>query len=122
MNRHKSEAAALRKIKSIPRSGTSPVFTEPWEAQAFAMTLALFDAGHFTWQEWADKLSEKLSAAGPKQDGGDYYKHWMSALEEIVAEKRIVALPELQDRKLAWDRAAKATPHGEAIELGREER
>ena len=32
-----------------PRDGDGPVFAEPWEAQAFALTLKLHEAGHFTW-------------------------------------------------------------------------
>jgi hypothetical protein len=32
---------------------TGPVFSAPWEAQAFAMVLALHERGLFTWPEWA---------------------------------------------------------------------
>ena len=28
-----------------------PVFKEPWEATAFALTIQLHQQGHFTWQE-----------------------------------------------------------------------
>ena len=44
-----NEAAAARRaieaVPSIPRDAEGPVFREPWEAQAFAMTLALHERG-----------------------------------------------------------------------------
>ena len=46
----------------------------------------------------------------------------MSALEKLVAAKGVVGNAEFRERKDAWDRAARATPHGEPIELGRESR
>ena len=44
-------------VAPIPRGDDGePVFREPWEAQAFAMTLALYERGLFTWTEWAAAL------------------------------------------------------------------
>ena len=40
-----------------PRDESGPVFREPWEAQAFAMTLALHERGLFSWSEWARALA-----------------------------------------------------------------
>ena len=34
-------------IPSLPRDSDGPVFREPWEAQAFAMALALHERGVF---------------------------------------------------------------------------
>ncbi len=36
-------------VPSIPRDADGPVFGEPWQAQAFAMALALHGRGLFTW-------------------------------------------------------------------------
>ena len=117
LNRH---SEVLSAVPSVPRDEDGPVFREPWEAQAFAMAIALHGAGHFTWPEWANALGAEISAAGAEQSGEDYYLCWLSALEKLVGEKKIAASSELLDRKAAWDRAARATPHGEPIELGRE--
>ena len=38
-------------VPGVPRDADGPVFREPWEAQAFAMTLALYERGVFTWPE-----------------------------------------------------------------------
>jgi nitrile hydratase accessory protein len=94
-----------------------PVFAAPWEAQAFAMAVELNQRGLFQWQEFADLLSEELLAAGATQDGEDYYRHWLRALERLTAAKGFITEPERAERQAAWDAAAKATPHGEPIEL-----
>lgn len=94
-----------------------PVFVAPWEAQAFAIAVELNQRGLFQWQEFADLLSEELLAAGAAQDGEDYYRHWIRALERLTAAKGFITEPERADRQAAWDAAAKATPHGEPIAL-----
>jgi nitrile hydratase accessory protein len=93
------------------------VFATPWEAQAFAMAVELNQRGLFQWQEFADLLSEELLATGAAQDGEDYYRHWLRALERLTAAKGFITEPERADRQAAWDAAAKATPHGEPIAL-----
>lgn len=120
MSVSESEQAALDAVPSIPRNSEGPVFAEPWQAHAFAMTIALFDAGRFTWPEWAEVLSDQLHKAGAEQTGEDYYHHWLSALEQISSANGLTSGAELAARKDAWDRAARATPHGEPIVLGAE--
>lgn len=107
-------------LPSLPRDEDGPVFREPWEAQAFAMTVNLHARGHFTWPEWAEALSVEIKAAGAQDDGEDYYLHWLTALEKLVASKNLLNSNDMCERKDAWDRAARATPHGEPIVLGRE--
>jgi nitrile hydratase accessory protein len=97
-----------------------PVFTEPWQAQAFAMALSLHQRGLFTWQEWADALATQISAAQAAGDadlGDTYYTHWLAALETLVAAKGASSAAELARYAKAWDHAADRTPHGLAIEL-----
>ena len=81
---------ALAAPPGEPRDESGPVFREPWEAQAFAMTLALYERGLFTWPEWAEALAVEISAAQTSGDpdlGDTYYRHWLAALEKLVAEK-----------------------------------
>jgi nitrile hydratase accessory protein len=107
-------------LPALPRDSEGPVFRAPWEAQAFAMTLSLHARGMFTWREWAACLAAELGAAvarGEPDDGTHYYEHWLAALEKLVAEKKIVPGDELERRVIAWDTAARATPHGKPIEL-----
>jgi nitrile hydratase accessory protein len=107
-------------LPSLPRDDSGPVFREAWEAQAFAMAVALHERGLFTWTEWADALAAEIRSAqkaGDPDRGDTYYEHWLAALERLVAEKGATSAAELSRRAAAWDRAARATPHGEPIEL-----
>ena len=107
-------------LPSLPRDEDGPVFKEPWEAEAFAMTLNLHAQGHFTWPEWAERLGAEISAArdaGDADRGDTYYLHWLKALEGLVAEKGLLTTDDLANRRDAWDKAARATPHGQPIML-----
>ena len=115
---------ATEAVPGIPRDENGPVFSEPWEAQAFAMALALHDKGLFTWREWAAKLAgeiRKAQAAGDPDSGETYYHHWLATLERMVAEKGVATAQALADYHDAWERAAHRTPHGTPIELGAED-
>ena len=111
----------LSLLPALPVDDQGPVFVEPWQAQAFAMTLELHRAGHFSWQEWAEHLSAEIAAAqahGDPDRGDTYYHHWLAALERLVAEKDLATATELATRKKQWDVAARNTPHGQPIKLG----
>ena len=111
---------ATETIPGIPQDAQGPVFREPWQAQAFAMTLALHAAGLFEWTEWAAILGaeiKKAQAAGDPDTGETYYRHWLAALERIVAEKGVTTRETLVHHRNAWEHAADRTPHGTAIEL-----
>lgn len=107
-------------LPSLPRDAEGPVFAEPWQAQAFAMTVRLHEQGHFEWTEWATYLSDAITEAdhaGGPSDGSDYYLRWLEALERLSRDKGLTSREALQERYDAWDAAAKATPHGQPIVL-----
>jgi nitrile hydratase accessory protein len=111
---------ALQSSPGIPRDAERPVFREPWEGQAFAMTLALYDRGLFTWPEWAEALAAEIrraQAAGDPDTGETYYLHWLAALERLVAAKGVASNETLSRVKHAWEHACERTPHGRPIEL-----
>jgi nitrile hydratase accessory protein len=116
-------AAALRAaqaVPGIPCDAEGPVFREPWEAQAFAMAVALHERSLFTWGEWAQVLGEEIKSAqraGDPDTGATYYHHWLAALERIVAAKGVTDRAMLARYHDAWDHAADRTPHGTPIEL-----
>ncbi len=113
MNRHD----AARVSPGLPSDADGPVFAEPWQAQAFAMVVALHERGLFSWDEWAHTLSAELKAPTAAADGSDYYDCWLRALERMLAAKGVAAAPEIDDLTEAWHRAARATPHGKPILL-----
>lgn len=98
-------------------SGNEPVFAEPWQASAFAMSVHLHERGLFTWREWASALSEHLKHQGAGDDGSDYYRAWLAALESLIKTKGIAMQSSLDDLADRWKRAAEATPHGKPILL-----
>jgi nitrile hydratase accessory protein len=111
---------ATEAVPGIPRDTEGPVFREPWEAQAFAMTLALHERGLFSWPEWAATLGEEIKraqAAGDPDTGETYYRHWLNALERIVTAKGLADVAMLARYRHAWHHAADRTPHGTPIEL-----
>lgn len=104
----------------LPRDADGPVFAAPWQAQAFAMTLALHQRGLFSWVEWAEALTRQIKvaqAAGDADLGDSYYQHWLAALEQLVADKGLSSGAELSRYQQAWDHAAERTPHGRPIAL-----
>jgi nitrile hydratase accessory protein len=111
---------ATAAVPTIPCDVEGPVFRQPWEAQAFAMALRLHARGLFTWPEWAATLADEIKRAqlaGDPDTGETYYRHWLAALERIVAEKGVTNRATLARYGKAWGHAADRTPHGSPIEL-----
>ena len=96
----------------------APPFDEPWQAQAFAIAVALNERGLFSWSEWAGALGAEI-AAGPQEAGNEvYFQGWLRALENILVAKGVASAADLASLAEAWRAAALATPHGQPIVLG----
>ena len=90
-------------------------FDAPWQAQLFAMTVALNEAGCFSWNEWA-------AVFGPKVQGIEahaYWSVWSEALIEVLAARGLADRAQVDHLANAWHEAARATPHGEEIVLAK---
>ena len=94
-------------------SSDARVFEEPWQAEAFAIVVALHERGLFTWNQWADALSTHVKAPGGEND----YAAWLAALESLLISLNVTATIEVDALTEAWQRAAHATPHGQPIFL-----
>lgn len=108
----------------LPRDADGPVFRAPWEAQAFALALALHQRGVFTWPEWAAALTaaiRRAQAAGDPDTGSTYYHHWLDALQSLVLAKGLGAADQLHALEHAWANAAARTPHGLPVALSDDE-
>jgi len=107
-------------LPAMPRDADGPVFREPLEAQSFAMAVALYERGFFTWHQWSAILGDEIKraqAAGDPDTGENYYRHWQNALERIVAETGLTDSDSLARYHDAWQHAAARTPHGSSIVL-----
>jgi nitrile hydratase accessory protein len=114
--------AALPPGLAPPCGAEGPVFAEPWQAQAFALTLRLHERGVFDWDEWARYLSQAIRdarAAGDPDLGDTYYRHWVAALERLLVDRGIAPPLALASLRQLWRAAAETTPHGEPVRLNR---
>ncbi len=73
-----------------PMPGEETPFANPWQARAFAIAVALNEAGHLDWPRWTGLLGEaladqKLAPSDPSSGDEDYYKCWITALERACA-------------------------------------
>ena len=114
MSRHDQNARSQPLPDEI--SDPSP-FSEPWQAEAFALVVGLHEKGVFSWGEWADALSNELKQPGTAADGSDYYRCWLRAIEHLLGQKQIADKGQIETVAAAWSRAAHATPHGKPILL-----
>ncbi|MGD8201271.1 nitrile hydratase accessory protein [Ornithinimicrobium sp. W1679] len=110
-----SISAACGEGLPLPPRGDEQVFAAPWQAQVFAMTVALHERGVFTWPDWADVLARHVARGAA--DGADYYERWADALEELLQTRGIATAADVGRATRAWHDAAARTPHGQPIEL-----
>lgn len=88
-------------------------FDEPWQAQLFALTVAMNEAGHFTWPDWAATFGPMVQDA----PADIYWQIWSEALIKILEETGIAEASEIRAMTRQWHAAARNTPHGQPIEL-----
>lgn len=96
----------------------APVFDAPWQAEAFALTVALNESGHLPWSQWAGYFSEALREAGIHEESQDtagkplqhalssvsneaYYGAWLVALERVVRDRQWIGPLQLGARREA---------------------
>ncbi len=117
-----SLAALGDRLGALPREDCdAPLFKEPWQAQLFALTVNLSEAGHFTWSEWAATFADELArarAAGPNT-ADTYFDRWLAALQALLAAKGLAAAADITRLHDAWQDAYAHTPHGQPVKLAR---
>ena len=62
-------------------STDSPVFREPWEAQAFALARSLQERGVFSSKEWAAALGEEIKKAQAEEPALKFQSSFRPYLE-----------------------------------------
>jgi nitrile hydratase accessory protein len=86
-------------------------FAAPWEAQAFALAVALADKGAFAWREFSEALGAEIRAAEEQGREIPYYALWLLALEKLLSRKGVVSTVLLTAREAAVQAEA-ASAHG----------
>ncbi|MEM9577026.1 MAG: nitrile hydratase accessory protein [Pseudomonadota bacterium] len=97
---------------------TEPVFSEPWHAQVFALTVHLNETGRLAWPDWAARFGATLKRHGLARDldgGDDYFAAWLETLEALLVQEGLAGPEELAALKAAWETAYLTTPHGAPV-------
>ena len=88
---------------SPPRANGELVFAEPWESRVFGMTIALYQDGVFTWDEFKDQLIAAVArweAGHPDGEGYRYYACWFEAIQRVLSDRQILSAAELDNREV----------------------
>lgn len=88
-------------------------FDHPWQAELFALTLALHKSGSFEWAEWTAVFGPRVQEASADA----YWVIWSEALVVLLQDKGIAAASDVAALAQQWQDAARATPHGQPITL-----
>ena len=79
----------------------APQFDHEWQRRAFGLALALSEFKHYEWNDFQQSLIETIGKweSAPESDRGEwqYYDHWVSALEKVVADHHLLTAPVLKD-------------------------
>jgi nitrile hydratase accessory protein len=114
---------------STPEPGDdAPTFDTPWQARAFALAVTLTDehAGDtLTWREFQSHLVREVNSGWGDDDSETvYYRQWLTALEQLLVEREILAPGELVARVKAFEEGnrdahefVEGNPHAHAERL-----
>jgi len=107
----------LRELAQELGCDEAKVFSAPWEARAFAIALGLSEAGMFTWDEFRERLiaevavSDRIRERDGTADRGEYYDHFVRALERLIEEKGIASGGEIAAFIARMEPGAPQTAH-----------
>ena len=93
-----------------------PAFDEPWQAEAFALAVALHRKGVFSWTEWSEALGDEIARSAERGED-DYFGCWLNAVEALVTRKGVASAEQLTGLAAAWRDAYATTPHGQPVLL-----
>jgi nitrile hydratase accessory protein len=75
-------------------------FSEPWELRAFAIAIAAYHNGYYEWSEFQLSLIEAIRQweAGETGEPWNYYEHWLTALETVLAGNGVLSEAAVEER------------------------
>lgn len=98
-----------------PMANGEVLFDAPWQGRVFGMAVALHEAGVFIWDEFQQSLIRTIGEwdmqSQSSSDNGEpyeYYQHFANALDQLMADKGLVSLDELEAKTTEFA----ARPHG----------
>lgn len=96
-----TDRPALETLLSC-REGQAP-FNKPWQLRVFAVGIAACEAGEFEWAEFQETLTEAIKNwerdhPDHTQSEWNYYEHFMTALEVVLARHQKLSPDGLEQR------------------------
>ncbi len=98
-----------------PRRNGELVFAEPWEGRAFGLVMALVDAGHLRYDAFREALVARIAAWEADPPAGEcwsYYRCWLQALEQVLADGALVTTADVDAREAAFAARPAGHDHG----------
>ncbi len=88
-----------------PRRNGELVFETPWESRLFGLTLSLYRAGLFEWEEFRQLLIAEIQAweqQHTETEPWSYYTCWQRSFERLLVTKGVCKAAELDARTAAF--------------------
>jgi nitrile hydratase accessory protein len=79
-----------------PRQNGELVFASPWESRLFGLTMALYEAGLFDWEEFRRLLIDAVARREGSSGEWSYYACWLEAFETLLEAKRLCGRADLE--------------------------
>ncbi len=87
---------------ALPRKNGELVFDAPWESHAFGMAIALYEQGHYDWEEFRGRLISEIgdweSSDQDERAVWDYYRYWVASFEALLKDRGLLSEEEIDQR------------------------
>lgn len=93
-----------------PMANGEVIFEAPWQTRVFGLARLLCEQGHYDWDEFRACLIRQIAnwEASGRNEPYEYFDHFLAALDDLLQEKNICSLTELDSRTSTLA----ARPHG----------
>jgi nitrile hydratase accessory protein len=100
---------------ALPRKNGELVFDAPWESHAFGMAIALYDQGHYDWEEFRGRLISEIGdwerSDQDERVVWDYYRRWLASFEALVKDRGLLSEEEIRERTAEFMSEARDEHH-----------
>ncbi len=104
------EEMSLEGVVAPPMANGEVVFEAPWQSRVFGLARVLCEAGHYTWDEFRERLIANISAWEAKQadEPYQYFDCFLGALTDMLESTGLCESDLLAVREAEFA----ARPHG----------
>ncbi len=100
---------------ALPRKNGELVFEAPWESQAFGLAIALYERGHYDWEEFRGRLISEIGDwerfEEDEREVWDYYRRWLASFEALVKDRGLLSEQEIEERTSEFVSGARDDDH-----------